>query len=48
VGEDGYIVKLGYNQPTETAARDKMAQYDQTLTKLGLKTGKLLARKVKK
>jgi cell division septation protein DedD len=46
LGEDAWIVRLGYNQYTETAARTKAAEYAKLIEKAGLKTGKTLHKKI--
>ena len=46
LGENGWAVRLGYNQYTEAAARAKAAEYGKLIAAAGLKTGKLLVKKV--
>jgi hypothetical protein len=47
LGEKGWIVRLGYSQPAEKTARAKAADYENLLTRAGLRTGKVIIRKVK-
>ena len=47
LGENGWIVRLGYAQSNEDKARKKITEYDEILRKAGLKTGKLLPKKVR-
>jgi hypothetical protein len=46
LGEEGWVVRLGYNQYSETAARTKATEYAKAIAKAGLKTGKTLIKKV--
>lgn len=46
LGEEGWVVRLGYNQYSEAAARAKAAEYAKAIAKAGLKTGKTLIKKV--
>ncbi len=46
MGEDIWVVRLGYNQYTEAAARAKAAELGKAISTAGVKTGKLLVKKV--
>lgn len=45
LGETGWVVRIGYNQYSEAAARTKASAYEKTLVKNGLKTGKIIIKK---
>jgi hypothetical protein len=46
LGREGWIVRLGKNYTSEKAARDKAAEWSNSLNKAGLKTGIPLSKKI--
>ena len=46
LGEKGWVVRLGYNEYSLAAARQKAADYQKLIAQKGLKTGKALVKKV--
>jgi cell division septation protein DedD len=46
LGDKGWIVRLGYNQYSERTARDKAADYESRIQKAGLRTGKVIVRRI--
>jgi cell division septation protein DedD len=48
MGEEIWVVRLGYNQYTEAAARTKATEMSKAIAAAGLKTGKILVKKVEK